>query len=871
MRESQKTVIFLLLISLLWLSTLSMAAEPEDEIDNLILQIQDAFNSKNIESFLGFFHANIRDVEKTKIISKIEDFQMERMAIHKVLLRLINENQINLHLRVKYDNVFSVIMELWQLRLVKIDGGWLVNFKEVAGDIQTLYKISIPSDRMERAESVEINHIDIQLVFHDAAVFYDNLPNRDTALLIVGKGDLRFAPSLEREQHQLELIYDKPVLTDDLKYVYIRCSNSFFKKNIFISQPSENAAPITQSERNRAYSLFVKFYSRSFTIEDSLNSELLSFFPQGDEVVLEFEGRKIGIYTYIYSPFAEEEISFYQWKERRIVNLYSPQTDDDKQQLFISIGQKSDVTHYDIEINYRPLDYYFSGKAKVAVESEIGTFNMLKFKINSELQILRINDEEKHQLFYTLDKLRQTLYVYLSPSIGKRDTALVEIYYRGKVVPNTPLTEMLRGPQDKDTFLMIPIRYETYLYTQSSYWYPSPANDDYFTANFRITVPPGYSIVANGVLVEKSELMGLEGIEDVEHVGSTEFVFESKNPVKYLSFIVGTLSKIEEDSSLLPLQYYQASNVRGQPWDYLEEAKRILTLYESWFGSYPYENFSIVHRLWPQIGGYSPPSFVVLNDTLRMAQGYRRSFINSPVDLFRWKEYFMAHEIAHQWWGQGVTWESYHDIWLSEGLAQFASVLYLKEKYGERAYSAILQKFSSWTKRMTNWGAITMGSRLSYFNFEAFQSIVYDKTTLVLFLLKDYLGQDVFFRALKEFFIQKRYSQAKTGDFIRIFEKVSRKDLSPFFENWFNSYLLPEVSVTHSLEKTGEQYLLKFTIVQSKKLFVFPLWIEWKEGGEKKRKRLLIERSIQDFSFFTSEKPKNIVINPDDAVPGVFR
>ncbi len=870
MRKKQKTVFSLLLISLLWMATLSNASEPEDEIDNLIFQIQDAFNSKNIESYLGFFHANITDIEKTKFISKIEDFQMERIAIHKVLLQLINENQINLHLRVKYDNVFSVIIELWRLRLVKIDGGWLVNFKEVAGDIQTLYKISIPSGRMERAKSVEINHIDIQLVFHDAAVFYDNLPNRNTALLIVGKGDLRFTPSLKRERHQLGLVYGKPVLTDDLKYIYIRCSDSFFKENISITLPDDDAAPITQSEQNKAYSLFVKHYSRSFTIEDSLNNERLSFLPQGDEVVLEFEGQKIGIYTYLYSPFAEEEISFYQWDEQRIVNLYSPQTDDDKQQLFISIGQKFNVTHYDIEINYRPLDYYFSGKAKVAVESEIGAFNMLKFKINSELQILRIYDEEKQQLFYTLDKLRQTLYVYLSPSLGNRDTALVEIYYRGKVAPHMPLPEMDRGSQDKETYFMIPISYETYLYTQSSYWYPSPADDDFFTAKLRITIPPGYSLVANGVLVEKSELTGLEGIEDVEHVGSPVFVFESKKPVKYLSFIVGKLSKIAEDSSLLPLQYYQASNVHGE-WDYLKEAKRILTLYVSWFGSYPYENFSIVHRMWPQIGGYSPPSFVVLNDRPRTAPMYRRSLIHSPVALLRWREYFLAHEIAHQWWGQGVTWDSYHDIWLSEGLAQFASVLYLKEKYGERACSAILRKFSSWTKRMTKWGAITMGSRISYFNYTAFQSIVYDKTTLVLFLLKDYLGQDVFFRALKEFFIQKRFSRAKTGDFIRIFEKVSGRDLKSFFENWFNSYLLPEVSVTHSLEKTGEQYRLKFTIVQPKKLFVFPLWVEWKEGGEKKRMKLLIEKSIQDFSFSTSKKPKNIVINPDEAVPGVFR
>ncbi len=868
---SQKTLLSFLIICLFWMATLSLASEPEDEIDNLILHIEEAFNSRNIDGFLDFFQTHLREVEKTVITSKLEDFQMEKISIHKVLLQPVDENTIRLNLRVKYDNLFSVIIELWRLRLVKIDGVWLINAKEVAGDIQTLYKIFIPSDRMERAKSVEIKHIDIRLVFREAAVFYDNLPNRETALLVIGKGDLHLSPSLEREKHQLELIYGSTVLEDDLKYAYLRCSNSFFENNVLISPDRNGALPITQSEQNKAYSLFVKHYSRSFTIENSLNSERLSFLPQGDEVVIEFEGQKIGIYTYIYSPFAEEEISVYQWNEDRIVNLYSPQTDDEKQQLFISIGQKFDITHYDVEISYRPQDSHFSGKAKIDVESEIGTFNMLKFKFNPELQILRINDEEKQQLFFTLDKLRQTLYVYLPPSLGTRNSASVDVYYRGKIKPNTALTEMLHGPQGEESYIMIPVSFETYMYTQSSYWYPSPANDDYFTAHVRITVPPGYSLVANGVLVEKSEWKGLEGIEDIEHVGSTVCVFESNKPVKYLSFIVGKLTKIAEESNPLPLQYYQASDVRGQSWDYLDEAKKILALYQSWFGPYPYEGFSIVQRLWPQIGGHSPPSFIVLNDMLRISPAYRRSLSDSPVDLSRWREYFMAHEIAHQWWGQGLTWESYHDQWLSEGLAQFASVLYLKEKYGERVFSAILRKFSSWTKRMSNWGAITMGSRLSYFNFEAFQSIVYDKTTLVLFLLKDYLGQDVFFRALKEFFVQKQYSRATTGDFIKVFEKISGKDLQSFFDNWFNSYLLPEVSVTHSLQKVGGLYQLNVKVVQSKNLFIFPLWIEWKEGGEKKRRKLLIERNIQDFNFSASEKIKNVIFNPNEAVPGVFR
>ena len=104
-RMNKKAVFSVLLISLFWTSTFLMAFEPDDEIDNLILRIEDAFNNKNVDGFSGFFHENIREVEKAKITSKIEDFQMERISIHKVLSQSIDENTINLNLRVKYEDM----------------------------------------------------------------------------------------------------------------------------------------------------------------------------------------------------------------------------------------------------------------------------------------------------------------------------------------------------------------------------------------------------------------------------------------------------------------------------------------------------------------------------------------------------------------------------------------------------------------------------------------------------------------------------------------------------------------------------------------------------------------------------------------------
>jgi aminopeptidase N len=218
-----------------------------------------------------------------------------------------------------------------------------------------------------------------------------------------------------------------------------------------------------------------------------------------------------------------------------------------------------------------------------------------------------------------------------------------------------------------------------------------------------------------------------------------------------------------------------------------------------------------------------------------------------------------------------LSWGSYHDQWLSEGLAQFASVIYLREKYGRGTYSQIMKKFSSWTKKKSKWGAITMGSRISYAEFEAFQAIIYNKTALVLNMLKDFLGEDVFFRALRAFFDRHKYSAPRSKDFFNTFEEISGEDLDVFFEGWFESYQLPDVKVHHSVERTDSGYLLKLNVVQLKGTFVFPLWIEWKENGERVREKVKVTNAVSEFVFKRANEPRNIKINRDNWVPGKFR
>lgn len=840
------------------------------DVHNFVGQFKSSLESKDVPAYLHYFSDNIRPQEDIRINSMFNDLKMDSAAAYIASIQDINLDRPVVYLRVFFQNSYSVIMQLWRLRLILQEGLWMVDSKDSIGETKQLYKLELPSARVERVASLDIRHTDIHITFTDALLFYDNIPDLETAILVVGKGNVDFSPSHPREQHQLDLVYKKKRLQDRLTYGYFRFSNSFFTDNVKIVKIPGLVTPVTESERKKAYSLFSKHYYRSFTVRNSLNGELLSLLPQGDDAVFEFTGKKIGTMTYVNSPNAADEINLYQWKEDRILNLYSPPLGDGKKRLFISMGRQFDIEHYDLEIEYKPSDHSFAGKARIDVRTQVGMLDGLRFKMNPALEILRINDTNKRELYFTQDKLRQVIYIYFLKPPSRGQVSSIEVYYRGKVPPVQPRSELMLPLQSDQTIRFYQPQYETYLYTRSALWYPISSEVDYFTARLKIMLPPGYEVVSNGKLTEQYLLEGLENIDDVGKMGNSVYVFESGNPLKYLAFLVGKLDLIREASDPVPLKYFRSTYTRPDHWDLFSGAESIVRFYEKVFGPYPFEKLNIVKRAWITSGGNSPASFIIINELSRMASRNLRRSADSPVNLSRWREYFLAHEIAHQWWGQGVAWTSHQDNWISEGIAQFAAVLFLKEKYGDGAFVRIMNKFSQDIEKKSFWGAITMGSRISHFDFPAYQTIVYNKAAVVLFMLQDLLGGELFNTGIKRFFSMNKYGSASTQEFFNVFHDISGRDLKKFFDKWFNSYLLPDVETDHTVKETGDNYSLQFSFRQKGEVFVFPIWVEWKENDRTERRKIIVDDRLVTQKFSLTGKPRKIKINPLKIVPGNF-
>ncbi len=839
--------------------------------ESLFSQMQGFLAKKDFQGYLGLFDPAIREGEEERLAFYRDDFKMDGVKVRLAGKRVSSDGQTSLFLQVYFQNAYAAAIESWQLGLAEVGGHLEIASKDLLSGVSSLYRIRIPSSRAERVRSIEITHEDIRLTFKDAAVFYDNVPDIDTALIVVGKGTVSFTPSDANESHQLELLYKKRTLEDDLDYAYLRAGNGFFSSHVKIERGT-GLEPVSRLEQDRAASIFSKAYPRSFTIQNSLDGELLSFLPQGDESVFEFRGRRAGELTYIYYPFSDEEVSLYDRSQQRIISLYSPGKDEGGaggKKLFVSFGERFHVESYRLDLSYSPDPSFLSAKARIHVVPKAAAVGSLKFRFNPELEILKICDGENRELFYTVDKLRQFIYIYLIVPAAPDKGEWIEVYYRGKLRPSPPTTDVVGQSSVANKYVFRP-RYDTHLFTQASYWYPSPPEEDYFQARLKIVVPPEFKCVANGDMIGRTSFDEMDDVVEIEKAGSNVYTFETRYPIKYMSFLVGKLERRQEWKEPVPIQTYVSTDVMGDVPETLDEARDILDFYAGVFGPFPYEKLGIVLRSWPTAGGHSPASFIVMNQVPWDIGPGARVGMDAPVSLTKWGDYFLAHEIAHQWWGQGVSFTTYKDQWMSEGLAQFAAALYLGKKGGPRAAPEILKKLSQWTAKKSTKGPVEMGSRLSFFDFDAYQAVVYDKAALTLFMLRDFLGEDVFFSGLREFFQSHKFSAARTGDFIASMEKAAGRSLGDFFRGWFDSYELPDVQTIWSQEPVPGGTRLKIRTTQVKGRFVFPLWVEWSGGGKTGRSLVRVESSVQETFLDVPASVERVRINPDGLVPGKF-
>jgi aminopeptidase N len=223
----------------------------------------------------------------------------------------------------------------------------------------------------------------------------------------------------------------------------------------------------------------------------------------------------------------------------------------------------------------------------------------------------------------------------------------------------------------------------------------------------------------------------------------------------------------------------------------------------------------------------------------------------------------MAHEIAHQWFGDAVTETDWQHIWLSEGFATEMANLYLENKYGKDTLIARLYKdreniiaFSS--KRKTPVIDTTTKENL----MKLLNPNSYEKGGWVLHMLRRELGDEIFWKAIQKYYATYRGRNASTKDLQQIFEKVSGKSLEQFFTQWLYITGNPLLEITWSYHKKNKTISLAIT-QQNEKIYTLPLEIRvTTENGTSFIKKLALTKKITTVEFPVKNIPLKIIADP---------
>ena len=421
-----------------------------------------------------------------------------------------------------------------------------------------------------------------------------------------------------------------------------------------------------------------------------------------------------------------------------------------------------DATHYDLNLKYDPATRILDGKVTMTAAA---TQHLCRF--NLDLRGLTVSSVKVNGNAATFVRDGRELIITpptpLLPATGFE----VEVLYSGEPGP---------APRDPDGFLdgWNYTEYGAYTSTPpqgSDTWFPNNnTTNDKAAFTFTVTVPADRQVMSNGLLVSNTIN---------EEAGTSTWIWDAPDPMaSYLATLqIGkyTIQRSTTASGIPIINGIRPDQLTALAQTRLNTIGPILDFFGEKFGPYPFVATGAIVDL--------------VNAGYQMEQQTRPIF-TSANGLSA-----LAHELAHQWWGDDVAMRRARDVWLSEGFATFSAWMWTENTGGTTAQAAFNTQYARaanttfWNNTVHDPGVVNQ-----------YQSAtVYQRGAMTLQALRRKIGEDAFFRTLKAFQVTFGGDVAETADFIAIAQRESGQDLRDFFKQWLYTPGKPSESYCYCL------------------------------------------------------------------------
>ena len=365
---------------------------------------------------------------------------------------------------------------------------------------------------------------------------------------------------------------------------------------------------------------------------------------------------------------------------------------------------------------------------------------------------------------------------------------------------------------------------------------------DKASVEFFVTAPLHYQVISNGILIEETNV---DAFRRLTHYSEPVDIPMKVAVIGVADFAVhfeGTVNNIPVYSWVYPED-------RTKGFYDFRLATEILPFFIRNVGPYGFQKLANVQSK-TIFGGMENAGAIFYGENI--VTGKRTS------------EELIAHEIAHQWFGNMVTETSWPHLWLSEGLATFMAIAYMESKYGTdtamKMRSADRLEVVDFLKQYSK--PVVDSSTSDY--LELLNANSYQKGGWILHMLRRELGDSIFWNGIRFYYQKYSGKNAVTQDLRQSFEKVSGKDLKQFFQQWLFTVGHPILDIQWNHDTAKKLVTLNIRQLQET-LFVFPLEIKLTgiTNTSYTIKKILVKDKQLSIQISTTGKPVQLLIDPD--------
>jgi aminopeptidase N len=378
------------------------------------------------------------------------------------------------------------------------------------------------------------------------------------------------------------------------------------------------------------------------------------------------------------------------------------------------------------------------------------------------------------------------------------------------------------------------------------------------TVSFTVAAPPREVVVANGKFVTLTR----------NGAAPSLWKFDETKPIPAYCMVIAVNEGAKIDAnepSVTPLSYYVPEKDAAYAPKGFSAAAPSLSFFSQTVAPYPYEKLALIVGA-TRFGGMENSSAIVFTNNLFDLRNNEK--MSARFGIPTRIENVVAHEIAHQWFGDSVTESTWADLWLSEGFATYFAGLFIEKHENEEVFRDYMRdaaaRYFNYEKRRNAPIHDTETQDL----MKLLNENNYEKGAWVLHMLRKRVGDEAFFKGLRNYYNDHREANATTEDLRQALEKSSGRNLRDFFARWVYGAGHPRYQLDWGPMERHAAASLIVTLkqIQDGDAFLDPVPIELIVNGQRQQRTIYPKGKLTSVSIRLSANPTSIQIDPDETL-----